>query len=119
MTHLPRRLLGIGVLLAVTVIYDTGNTSLLHRLYIPAAMALGAWLVVQNLAAVLMAVVVIAATRTDFASTEILLSRIYPSVAALAGCGLAAIGLLRFQTRIAETREARWRNRNADEQSSR
>ena len=114
MTNLPLRVLGVAVLLATIVIYDANSNTLLHRLLIPATMAVAAWLIVQNLASVLIAVTVIAWTRIDPGSADVLPSRVYPVIALLAGGGLAAIGVARFRQRIIETREARWRNRNAE-----
>ena len=113
MTNIPQRLAGVGVLIAATVLYDANDASMLQRLLIPGAMALGAWLVVQNFAAVLIAVTALTAIRTDFASDSWLASRAYPGIALLGGCGLGAIGLARFRARIAATREARWSQRNA------
>ncbi len=118
MTHLPSRLIGVGILLATALTYDADASNMVHRLLIPAFMALGAWLVVQNLAAVLIAVAVVAATRSDLASADTLASRVYPIVALVAGCALGAIGLLRFRARIVATRAARWRGRNSDRSTS-
>ncbi len=114
MTHIGRRVLGVVVLLAAAVIYDTHSDSLLHRLAVPGVMAFAAWLVVQNIAAVLVAVTVIALTRTDFTSSEVLASRVYPGIALAAGVGLGAITLARFRARIAATRADRWRHRGYD-----
>lgn len=114
MTNLPLRMLGVAVLLAAVVIYDANTNTLLHRLLIPATMAVATWLIVQNLAAVLLAVTVIAGTRINLDSADVLPSLVYPVIALLAGGGLAAIGVARFRQRIIATREARWRNRSTE-----
>ena len=114
MTHIPSRLIGAGILLATALIYDADASNLGHRLLIPTFMAFAAWLVIQNLAAVLIVVAVVATTRSNFASADVLASRVFPVVALVAGFGLGTIGLLRFRARIVATRAARWRGRNSD-----
>ena len=111
MTHIGRRVLGVAVLLAVALIYDANSDSLLHRLAVPSAMAIGAWLVVQNLAAILIAITLIAITRSDLANSELLASRVYPGIALAGGVSLGGITLKRFRARILATRADRWRHR--------
>ena len=111
MTHIGRRVLGVITLLAAAVVYDANSDSLLQRLAVPGVMAVSAWLIVQNLTAVLLAVTLIAITRTDFASAEPLASRVYPGIALVAGVGLGTIALARFRARIVATRADRWRHR--------
>ena len=111
MNQIGRRVTGMVMLLAAAVIYDATSDSLLHRLAVPGVMALGAWLIVQNVAAILIAVTLIAITRCDLASSELLAARVYPGIALVAGIGLGAITLARFRARIVATRADRWRHR--------
>lgn len=63
--HMPYRITGVCLLVGCLIIYDPHATTLVQRLAIPALMALGAWGLVQNLAAVALGVSVLAGIHSD------------------------------------------------------
>jgi len=107
----PLRVLGFLLLMGCLAFYDATSDSTLHRLGIPLLMALGAWSLVQNLAAVAIGGTVLAVIHTDLGAGQWIDSIAYP---ALAGIGLAVLTVIawqRFTRRIARTHDARWSER--------
>jgi hypothetical protein len=91
--------------------YDSGATDPLHALILPLVMACGAWLLVQNPAAVALGVAVLAAIHADLNAVSWIERVAYPLVALAASTLLALIGARRFARRIADTHEVRWSGR--------
>jgi hypothetical protein len=86
---------------------------------VPALLALGAWALVRNVAAVALGTAVLAAIHSDLGAADPVTGVIYPSVAATASLVLAVIFARRFRARILATRAERWapRHRNDGGQS--
>ena len=114
MTHLPQRITGVIVLAVAVVLYDATSIAAVHRLVLPLAMALAAWLMVQNAAAVLLGVALLTPLHAHPADPDWISARAYPVLAIVSGTALAVIVLQRFRLRIESTREARWRNRRSN-----
>lgn len=115
--HLPQRAVGLVLLLAAMVAYEPGDSALLQRLFIPLLMATAAVMLVQNVAAVALGALLLAAIHSDLGSPDWVRGQAYPALALLAGAILLAALGRRFRRRIVETREARWapRRRHADQ----
>ena len=99
-------LMGVAVML-----FDPAASTPLHRLVLPLTMAAAAWLMVQNVVAVLLGGVLLAAIHADHTDPDWIIGRAYPALAILGGAALGYIGLRRFQARIEATREERWARR--------
>ena len=110
-TYMGRRISGVVVLSGCLLAYDPAGTDLLQRGIIPALMALAAWGLVQNLAAVALGVAVLGAIHSDFSAPHCLDRLVYPATSLAAGVTVAVIVWRRFQRRIQATHEPRWRNR--------
>lgn len=106
--HLRWRLLGVLLLGVAVVVYQPSAGDPLNRLLIPVIMAMAAWLMVQNLAAVALGACLLAAIHSNPSSADWIDARAYPGLAALAAAILIMIFARRFRRRIEETREARW-----------
>ena len=111
MTRMAPRAFGVAVLLIGLLVFDASDASVLQRLVVPAALTLGAWLLVQNAVPVMLAVCVIAALHSDTASSDLISSRVLPCISAIAGITLLTLAAGRFRARIRDTRTARWANR--------
>lgn len=111
MSHLPQRIAGVVLLGIAVLMYDATSASAVHRLLLPVAMALAAWLMVQNAAAVLLGTALLTTIHADTGNPDWITGRAYPVLAVLSASGLGYIALQRFRQRIEATREARWRNR--------
>ncbi len=105
------RIAGVCLLVGCLIFYDPNSASLTQRLAIPAMMALGAWGLVQNLAAVAIGVTVLAGIHSDIDNHHWLDALGYPAITIIAGLTLTVILLRRFRQRIRDTHAQRWRNR--------
>jgi hypothetical protein len=108
---LPGRIAGVVLMGMIVMVFDATSGAALHELVLPLGMALAAWLMVQNAAAVLLGITLLAAIHTDPASPDWVIGRAYPAVAILSGGVLVYIALQRFRKHIEATREARWSRR--------
>jgi len=105
------RLAGLATVLACLAFYDPDAGSGLQRLALPLLMALGAWALVQNLAAVALAVAVLGVIHLDLDGDDWIDSIAWPTLTLAAVIALLVIMIRRFRARIAETHEARWADR--------
>ncbi len=103
--------LGVVTICLCLALYEPGGSSLWHQLLLPMLLALGAWLLVQNLAAVAFGTTVLAIIHSSPGSQDPIVGLAYP---ALAGVGLVTLACIlgqRFRARIEATRSARWAHR--------
>jgi len=107
------RVLGVAVIVVGLAVLEPGATGLDQRLGVPALLAVGAWALVRNLAAVALGTAVLAAIHSNLGAADPVTSVIYPSVAATAGVVLAIIFARRFRARILATRAERWAHRKS------
>ena len=105
------RLAGLAVVLVCFAVYDPEAGSAIHRLLLPLLMALGAWALVQNLAAVALAVAVLGVIHLDLTSGDWIDRIAWPLITLGAILTFAWILLGRFRQRIRDTHEQRWQSR--------
>jgi hypothetical protein len=105
------RLIGLAALLVCLALYEPGAPGVLHRLVYPLVMAAGAWALVQNGIAVAIAATVLAAIHTDLQSGDWVSGIVYPALVLAGAIVLLGSAALRFRRRIADTHQARWRDR--------
>jgi hypothetical protein len=105
------RLTGVVTILCGLAFFDVTSHTVLHRLALPLIMALGAWALIQNLAAVALVGAVLAIIHTDLQLDHWIDSIAYPVLAASGAAVLGVIALRRFRSRIERTHEARWADR--------
>lgn len=111
MNRLPARIGGVVLLAIAVVFFDPISASPLHRLVLPVTMALAAWLMVQNAAAVLLGATLLTTIHAEPQNPDWIVGRAYPALALACGAALGYIAWQRFRRRIEATREARWRSR--------
>lgn len=107
-----QRLAGLAVIFVCLAVYDPNATGVGQRLLVPLLMAAGAWALVQNLAAVALAIVVLGVIHLDLAAGNWIDAIAWPLLTLAAGIALLTIGIRRFRRRIADTHEARWADRD-------
>jgi hypothetical protein len=112
------RVIGTLVLAVTLVIFDSTAPGVWQSLGLPLLLALGAWALVQNLAAVALGAAVLAAIHSDLNAVSWVDRVAYPSIALVSGCILLAISVRRFRARISSTRAARWAQRQSASGSS-
>lgn len=105
------RLAGLATVLVCLALYDPEAGSAAQRLGLPLLMALGAWALVQNLAAVALAVAVLGVIHLDLASGDWIDRIAWPLLTLTAILTVAWILLGRFRQRIRDTHEERWQRR--------
>ncbi len=105
------RLIGLTIVLVCLAVYDPAATSPMQRLVLPLMMAAGAWALVQNLAAVALAVAVLGAVHWDLATGDWIDRVAWPILTVFASLAFLWILLNRFRQRIRDTHEARWQGR--------
>jgi len=110
-SHMGRRIAGVVVLSGCLLAYDPGATDLLQRGLLPALMALAAWGLVQNLAAVALGVAVLAGIHSDLHAPHWLDHLAFPAISAAAAVTFGIIVWRRFRRRIQATHDHRWRDR--------
>ena len=106
-----QRLVGLAIVLASLAFYDPSATSVVQRLAVPLLMALGAWALVQNLAAVALAVAVLGVIHLDLATGDWVDRIAWPILTLAAVATFLWILIGRFRQRIRDTHEARWQRR--------
>lgn len=105
------RVSGLALLIGCLALYDPEASGAVQDLLIPLAMALAAWAMVQNLAAVSLGVAVLALIHSDPSAPGWVEGRAYPLLTLAAGITFAAIVLSRFRQRVRDTHQARWAER--------
>jgi hypothetical protein len=110
-TYMGRRITGVIVLSGCLLAYDPAGTDLLQRGIIPALMAVAAWGLVQNLAAVTLGVAVLGGIHSDFTAPHWLDRLAYPAISLAAGVTFGIIVWRRFRRRVLATHAERWRDR--------
>lgn len=105
------RICGLVMVIAGLALYDTHDVSITHRVLLPLVMAVGAWALVQNTAAVAMGVTVLAVIHSDLDSDNRVDRIAYPLIAGAGAVTLAVIAWRRFRARIRDTHAARWSSR--------
>jgi len=108
-----RRGLGLALVLTFVLAFEPGDPAVANRVLLPAVAALGAWLVVDSLAAVALAVTVLAGIHSDPFSTDHVRSIVYPLAALGSGACSAIIFGRRFLRHVRDTRSARAASREA------
>lgn len=111
LARLPWRLAGVALLAVLVVLYQPTQHDVAQRVLIPTGMALGAWMLVQNLAAVALGGGLLAAIHSAPGSDDWVRAVAYPGLAGLSAVILLAIFVQRFRRRIAATHAARWQQR--------
>lgn len=111
LSHLPWRLAGVVLLALLVVAYQPDRHDPVQRLLIPVGMALGAWMMVQNAAAVALGAGVLAILHSEPGGSDPIRAIAYPLLAALCCAVAGTVFVRRFRQRIADTHEARWRHR--------
>ena len=106
-----QRLIGLATVLVCLALYDPEASSAVQRLALPLLMALGAWALVQNLAAVALAVAVLGLIHLDLASGDWIDRIAWPALTLAAILTIVCILIGRFRQRIRDTHEARWQSR--------
>jgi hypothetical protein len=87
MKNLPGRFAGVVLLGVAVLLYDAASGSPVHRLLVPIAMAIAAWLMVQNAAAVLLGAALLTAIHSDPLDPDWITGRAYPALAIISGGG--------------------------------
>jgi hypothetical protein len=105
------RLIGLATVLVCLAVYDPAATDVAQRLAIPLLMALGAWALVQNLAAVALAVAVLGVIHLDLRGGDWIDRIAWPILTLAASLTFAGILITRFRQRIRDTHEERWQSR--------
>jgi hypothetical protein len=119
MTNLPRRIAGVVLMGVAVLLYDSASGASMHRLLLPLGMAIAAWLMVQNAAAVLLGATLLTAIHSAPGNADWVIGWAYPLLAVVSGAALVWIGVQRFRGRIESTREARWSHRHSARDSTR
>jgi len=108
-----RRGIGLVLVLVFVLTFEPGDAAPINRVLLPAVAALGAWLVVDSLAAVALAIAVLAGIHSEPFAADRVRSVIYPAATVIgASIALTVFGR-RFLRRVRETRDARTARREA------
>jgi hypothetical protein len=112
--NLPWRIAGLLLIAVLVVLYQPDSGGVVQRLLIPVAMAVGAWLLVQNAVAVALGAGLLAALHSAPGQPDWIAARAYPALAAV--CAMILVALLgrRFRRHVAATHDARWRHRRGN-----
>lgn len=114
MTHLPSRLAGVGVVGIVVALWDPASGNLALRIGLPVLLAIGAALMVRNVAAVAFAAALLAGIHSQPGSEDPVTALAWPVACLAAIATLAVIWGRRFRERIKATHGERWRSRTQD-----
>jgi len=106
-----QRLSGLVVILACLTIFEPGTGGVAQQLVIPLVMAAGALALIQNLAAIALAMAVLGVIHLDLNADNWIDRIAWPVLTVAALLVLMMIGLKRFRRRINETHDARWADR--------
>lgn len=107
------RIAGLVLVIAGLALFDTSSSSVTQRLVLPLAMAVGAWALVQNAAAVALGVTVLALIHSDLSASHWIDRLAYPILTGFGGAVLIAIAWRRFRDRMRDTHHARWAGRRS------
>lgn len=107
------RSIGLACILAGFLTFDENATTILHTLWLPLLMAVGAALALQNVLAVALAITALAGIHADPDAADWATSRAYPALAILSSTVIFVILILRFRASINATRAARHAQREA------
>jgi len=99
--------LGLILILASSLIFDSHLDEPLHDLWLPLVMAIGAMLALQNILAVALGTTALAGIHTNFHSADWVPAQAYPLLALLGSVTIAVILVRRFRERIITTRADR------------
>ena len=80
MTRLPARISGLVVLGVTVMLFDDTSIAPLHRLLLPMAMAVAAWLMIQNAAAILLGATLLTAIHTDLQDPDWIIGFVVSSI---------------------------------------
>lgn len=116
--HPWQRVSGIVLAAVIVFVLDTTDASQLHRLWLPLALALAAYLMTRSLMAVAFATCALAAINTELEAADWIAARAYPGIALLSLLLCGGIVTQRFRQRIVDTHEARWAQRRQANKSS-
>jgi hypothetical protein len=108
-----RRAVGLTVVVGFLLLWQPDSLDPWQRVVLPAVLAIGAWLVVNNVAAVALAVLALAAVHTDVHAADAVYSRLYPAVAVAAALTVVVIYGRRFADYMKKTQAARRARRDA------
>jgi hypothetical protein len=108
------RVAGAALALAAVFVLDLGQSSALHKLWLPGLLALGIYLMTFSIMAVALTCGALAALHLDLNSSSWIQAKAYPLVAAISILVAGGIGVLRFRKHIAQTHEARWAGRRGN-----
>lgn len=98
---------GLTLILASSLIFDSHSDEPLHDLWLPLVMAIGAMLALQNILAVALGTTALAGIHTNVHSTDWVPAQAYPLLALLGSVTIAVILVRRFRERIVTTRAER------------
>jgi hypothetical protein len=107
-----QRLIGLALVILFLFDYAPDGTSLYQRLWLPLIAGIGAYLVIQNVLAVALAVALVAGINSAPGSGDPLYGVVYPLFAICAGIVAMVILARRFGAAIRDTRAARHANRS-------
>ena len=114
-TRGAKRLLGVIIVAAAVFWLDIARLDALHQLWLPLALALGAYLITESRLAVLLATGLLAALHTEIDSPWWWEARAYPFIAAACAAVGLALAARQFGQRIRATHDERWAARRARE----
>ncbi|HAR30586.1 MAG TPA: hypothetical protein DCR65_03615 [Gammaproteobacteria bacterium] len=118
MSHLPSRLAGMALVVLVIALWDPVSGTVAMRVGLPLIVAIGAALMVRNIAAVAFAAALLAGIHSQPGGEDPVTAIAWPIACVAAIATLAVIWGRRFRERIKATHGARWRNRSQDRGSS-
>ena len=105
------RITGLALIAAVLFTLDPDHSNRALVLALNVTLIVGALLALQNVLAVALATFALAATNAEPNSQDWLLATAYPMLAVAAGACVLVILVRRFQKRVIETRQSRWKDR--------
>ncbi|MGA1372014.1 MAG: hypothetical protein ACO3Z6_10470 [Pseudomonadales bacterium] len=119
MSHLPSRFAGVAIVLMVIALWDPATEDVARRVGLPALIALGAALMVRNVAAVAFAAAVLAGIHSHPGSADPVTGIAWPLATVIAVTAIVMIWIRRFRERIKATHAERWRHRNPSRETQR
>ena len=108
-----KRGIGFLVTLSAFLFWESGTTGVVNQLLLPLVIALGAYLIVENLLAIAVAIAALAGIHGDLTNPAWIESRAYPAVALTAAVVAGALIVQRFRERVETTRDERRSARQA------
>lgn len=99
--------LGLILILASSLIFDSHSDAPMHDLWLPLVMAISAMLALQNTLAVALGTTALAGIHTNFQSADWVQAQAYPLLVMFGTLTIVVILVRRFRERIIVTREER------------